>query len=158
MARSTPASIPTSSDLAIGGQAVIEGVMMRCPTAIATAVRTPGGKIIVRHKPFKGFLSGCSFNNFPLLRGGLHLSSRWLWGIGALMFSAEQAMEEDEVEERGLAKELTVWWHLVVRLRDQSAAVLLAAAGPTELTGVKSGFGFNLIDGVFRLFVFLSYS
>ena len=86
MERESRSIDPVQLDLAIGGQAVMEGVMMRCPRSIATAVRTPGGKIIVRRKPYTSFLAKLKINKIPLLRGGLHLVESMALGIGALMF------------------------------------------------------------------------
>ena len=94
-----PAIDPRSLDLAVGGQAVIEGVMMRCPNAIATAVRTPGGKIIIKRAPFRSWVVKLHLAKIPLLRGGLHLIESMAVGMKSLMFSAEQALEEDRVEE-----------------------------------------------------------
>ena len=74
---------PVQLDLAIGGQAVMEGVMMRCPRSIATAVRTPGGKIVVRRKPYSSWLARLRINRIPLLRGGLHLIESMALGFGA---------------------------------------------------------------------------
>ena len=47
---------PRELDLAVGGQAVIEGVMMRSPTALATAVRVPDGRVVIRKKPFRSIV------------------------------------------------------------------------------------------------------
>ena len=91
---------PISLDLAIGGQAVTEGGRMRGPRAIATAVRTPGGKIVVRRRPYRSWLAKLKINKILFLRGGLHLIESMAIGIGALMFSAEQAMQDDEIEEQ----------------------------------------------------------
>ena len=150
---------PVQLDLAIGGQAVMEGVMMRCPRSIATAVRTPGGKIVVRRKPYRSWLAKLKINRIPLLRGGLHLVESMAIGIGALMFSAEQAMQDDEVEDKQ-----TSWKDRLALIGTQAIAfalsLLLFFWQPliaTEWTGVQSGVWFNVIDGVFRLAAFLAY-
>ena len=79
-------SDPGELDLAVGGQAVIEGVMMRSPTALATAVRTPDGRIVIRKKPFKSIIRRLRFLNIPIVRGGIHLIETMGLGIDALMF------------------------------------------------------------------------
>ncbi|NIP89027.1 MAG: hypothetical protein GWO21_08770, partial [Gammaproteobacteria bacterium] len=56
----------------VGGQAVIEGVMMRSPAAIATAVRKPDGQIEITHRPFRGITAKLRFLNLPILRGGVN--------------------------------------------------------------------------------------
>ncbi|MBT7310135.1 DUF1385 domain-containing protein, partial [bacterium] len=58
---------PKELDLAVGGQAVIEGVMMRSPSALATAVRTPDGRIVVRKKAFKSIFKKLPWLNIPIL-------------------------------------------------------------------------------------------
>jgi uncharacterized protein YqhQ len=150
---------PVQLDLAIGGQAVMEGVMMRCPRSIATAVRTPGGKIIVRRKPYTSFLAKLKINKIPLLRGGLHLIESMALGIGALMFSAEQAMQDEEVKDQQ-----TSWKDRAALIGTLLFAFVLSLLlffwlplVATEWTGVESGVWFNVIDGIFRLLAFLSY-
>jgi uncharacterized protein YqhQ len=150
---------PVQLDLAIGGQAVMEGVMMRCPRSIATAVRTPGGKIVIRRKPYRSWLARLRINKIPLLRGGLHLIESMALGIGALMFSAEQAMQDEEVrEERNSFRDRLA---LIGTLAFAFALSLLLffwlPLVATEWTGVTSGIWFNVIDGVFRLLAFLAY-
>ena len=85
-------------DLAVGGQAVIEGVMMRSPTAIATAVRNPEGRIVIRKKPFRSIVGRHKWLNIPVLRGGVHLIETMGLGIDALMFSADQASSDERVD------------------------------------------------------------
>jgi len=150
---------PVSLDLAIGGQAVMEGVMMRCPRSIATAVRTPGGKIVVRRRPYRSWLAKLKINKIPFLRGGLHLIESMAIGIGALMFSAEQAMQDDEIEEQKTSwkDRLALTGTLVFAFGLSLVLFFWLPLVATEWTGVKSGVGFNLIDGVFRLLAFLTY-
>ena len=150
---------PVSLDLAIGGQAVMEGVMMRCPRSIATAVRTPGGKIVVRRRPYRSWLAKLKINKIPFLRGGLHLIESMAIGIGALMFSAEQAMQDDEVEEQKTSwkDRLALTGTLVFAFGLSLVLFFWLPLVATEWTGVKSGVGFNLIDGVFRMLAFLTY-
>lgn len=154
-----PVIDPRSLDLAVGGQAVIEGVMMRCPNAIATAVRTPSGKIIVKRAPFRSWVARLGLARIPLFRGGLHLIESMAVGMNSLMFSAEQAMEEDRVEEKkstfkdkaSLVGTMVFAFALSLLLFFYLPLVL------TDLTGADSGFLFNLVDGFFRLVVFLAY-
>lgn len=150
---------PITLDLAIGGQAVMEGVMMRCPRSIATAVRTPGGKIVVRRRPYRSWLAKLKINKIPFLRGGLHLIESMGIGIGALMFSAEQAMQDDEIEEQKTSwkDRLALTGTLVFAFALSLVLFFWLPLVATEWTGVKSGIGFNLIDGVFRLCAFLAY-
>jgi uncharacterized protein YqhQ len=138
---------------------VMEGVMMRCPRSIATAVRTPGGKIIVRRRPYTSWLAKLKINKIPFLRGGLHLIESMSIGIGALMFSAEQAMQDDEIKEQKTSwkDRLALTATLVFAFALSLLLFFWLPLVVTEWTGVKSGVGFNLIDGFFRMLAFLTY-
>ena len=86
-------------DLAVGGQALIEGVMMRSPQYLAMAVRTPDHRIVIRKKIFGSIIRKLPFLNIPVIRGGIHLIETMGLGIDALMFSADQALSEDRIEK-----------------------------------------------------------
>jgi len=73
----------------IGGQAVIEGVMMRGPKESAIAVRKPDGEIIVEKKPINSFVHKYKINKIPFLRGVFSFIESLIDGTKALMFSAE---------------------------------------------------------------------
>jgi uncharacterized protein YqhQ len=149
---------PREMDLAVGGQAVIEGVMMRSPTAIATAVRTPDGRIVVRKQPFRSVFRRWRFLNVPILRGGIHLIESMGLGIGALMFSADQAMTEERVEtKKGFKDTAMMWGTIVVAFVLSLGLFFYLPLVLTDLTGVRHGFGFNLIDGVIRIVMFVAY-
>jgi uncharacterized protein YqhQ len=85
--------VPTFS---VGGQAVIEGVMMRSPSAVSTAVRKTDGRIVVTHRPFRGIASRYKFLDVPILRGGVNLIETLVLGMQSLNYAAEQAMDETE--------------------------------------------------------------
>lgn len=86
-------------DLNIGGQAVIEGVMMRSSDKISTAVRIPNGEIIVNSKDYKSLSSRYKILNLPVLRGVVAFVEMLIIGIRTLNFSADIAMKEVEKEE-----------------------------------------------------------
>ena len=88
-----------------GGQAVIEGVMMRGPTAVATAVRTPNGEIRVRREQYVSASRRHRLLRAPVLRGGLTLIESLSLGIRALNYSASVAMEEPPKEGAAEARE-----------------------------------------------------
>lgn len=89
----------------IGGQAVIEGVMMRSPHSFAVAVRRPDGSIVVREEPWLSFSERFRVLKWPLFRGANMLIESMYNGLGALNFSAEQAMQEPEGDgPAGIAK------------------------------------------------------
>ena len=86
--------------MTVGGQAVIEGVMMRAPGMIATAVRRADGTITIRREAFVSITKRVPFLKYPLLRGALGIVEMLVVGIRTLNFSAEVAMA-DEVKASG---------------------------------------------------------
>jgi uncharacterized protein YqhQ len=89
--------------LTIGGQAVIEGVMMRSPDLVVTSVRRPGGEIVHRAEPYVSVTKRNSILAIPVIRGAISLFETLYIGIKSLSYSAEIASEEAEGENsRGL--------------------------------------------------------
>ena len=81
----------------IGGQAVIEGVMMRGPKETATAVRKSDGSIIIEKKPVSSFVSKYKLNKIPIVRGVFNFVDSLVTGMKCIMFSADQMdLEEGE--------------------------------------------------------------
>lgn len=92
----------------IGGQAVIEGVMMRSPNAFVVAVRKPDGEIRLRRDQWYGLSNKLTFMKKPFLRGVLTLIETMANGIVSLNYSANIAMEEENkkaAQEKGLSLE-----------------------------------------------------
>ena len=85
-----------SDKITIGGQAVIEGVMMRGPKQVATAVRTPDKKIEIQVKPVNSISERFPILKKPLLRGCVSLGESLVMGLRSLSYSAQMAGEEDE--------------------------------------------------------------
>lgn len=139
-----------------GGQAVIEGVMMRGPESRAVAVRRPDQTIIVDEKPVSSITSRVPILKWPLLRGVVVLVESLVLGIEALTFSANQAVGEEEEEEL-TTKEIVITVGIALLF-----AVLLFAVLPTAaahmLTKVAPGsLVQNLIEGILRIAIFLGY-
>jgi len=86
--------------IAVGGQAVIEGVMMRSPTLVATAVRRPDGEISVRKTGFVSISKRKKLLGLPVIRGAIVLIETLSLGISALTYSAEEALKEEGAEEK----------------------------------------------------------
>ena len=83
----------------VGGQAVMEGVMMRSPNSFAVAVRRRNGNIVVREDAWRSLSERFTFLKWPLLRGATMLIESMYNGISALNFSAAQMMEDENPEE-----------------------------------------------------------
>ncbi len=149
-------------DLAVGGQALIEGVMMRSPRYLAMAVRTPDGRIVIRKKTFASVVRKLPFLNVPVLRGGIHLIETMGLGIDALMFSADQAVSEDRIDQKGSAtfKDKLIMWGTVAFSLVLSLGLFFYL--PILLTDlvVAEGEGsvtWNIVDGLFRVAMFILY-
>jgi uncharacterized protein YqhQ len=84
----------------VGGQAVIEGVMMRSPRSFAVVCRLPDGSVVVKEEEWRPVWSGLRFLRFPVLRGAVVLLESLVNGISALTFSADQAIAAEEKAKR----------------------------------------------------------
>lgn len=82
----------------VGGQAVIEGVMMRSPAAVATAVRAPNGEIVIDSFPFVSLTKRSKFWGLPVIRGAVNLGEALYLGVKTLNWSASIAAREDGKE------------------------------------------------------------
>ncbi len=137
-----------------GGQAVIEGVMMRGPSSRAVAVRSPEGNIVLDEKDVGSITKRYPFLKWPFVRGVVALVESLLVGIEALSYSANQALgEEEELSKTEIA--LTMLFAFGV-------AAIFFVALPTGAAHFTKGFIHsvflqNLIEGVVRLFLFLAY-
>lgn len=141
-------------EVTYGGQAVIEGVMMRGPEAWAVAVRRPDNTIVVKREPL-GALSASGIWRWPLFRGIAVLYEALVIGVRALSYSAEQAVGEGE-------RPVGRWEIAATVILGVLLAVFLFAFIPTLLAHiakgvVSSGAGQNLLEGLVRLAVFVFY-
>lgn len=140
-----------------GGQAVIEGVMMRGRKRMAVAVRAPGGEIVVHEEPLTAAIYTQKWGQWPFIRG-----LRMLWdalglGMRALIWSADVSLkdEEDEVSFSG-----PVAWTTVAASLLFAVAVfflLPTAASKWLAPAAAGGLMASLIEGVIRLALFLLY-
>ncbi|MEJ2720082.1 MAG: DUF1385 domain-containing protein [bacterium] len=138
---------------------MIEGVMMRSPTHYATAVRTPQGRIVIQKTPFKSLIRRVRIFNVPIIRGALSLIETLVIGVRALTFSASQAADEDTTRKNKgkFGSSLALAGSVALAL---GLGILLFFYVPlllTEVIGVENGVVFNLVDGAFRLAIFLGY-
>ena len=84
----------------IGGQAVIEGVMMRSPDRIATAVRRMSGEVVLKIQEYQSLIQRRKWLNIPIMRGAVTLIEVMILGIRHLNFSADVAMKDAEILDR----------------------------------------------------------
>ena len=156
----------------IGGQAVIEGVMMRGPGKIATAVRKSSGEIVMDIRPVNSFVARHKLHKIPLLRGVLSFVESMVTGVKCLMFSADQVdLEDGEKEEMSKIekwlddklgdkiKDIAIYFSVVVAMCFSIGLFMLL---PTAIAGifksiVKSPVALNLIEGLIKMTIFLVY-
>ena len=160
----------------IGGQAVMEGVMLKGKTTYATAVRDPDGNIQIESKRITPPDKQKKFFRFPIVRGVVNFIQSLVLGNKVLMRSADVAIEEDEQQSKAekWLEDKKVDTNGVMNTITTIFAILLSVAIfiflPQKLTGWISslaGWGetplgeellwFNLIEGGIRLIVFLAY-
>jgi uncharacterized protein YqhQ len=153
----------------VGGQAVIEGVMMRAPRSVAIAVRRPDGAIVVKRELIVPLSERFPIVKLPVVRGAVALFTSLIIGIKALNFSANEAMTDDEKDEE-LKKgdkvgngELSSWAMAGTMAVAFGFGICLFFLFPLYLTKLltpvigDNNFVFNLVDGVIRVLVFLGY-
>ena len=138
----------------VGGQAVIEGVMMRGFGKVATAVREPDGNINVQVKPVNSISDKYPILKLPFLRGSVTLFESLILGIKSLSFSAQAAGEEDEqLSDKELAG--TIFFALLLACVLFIAIPTFAAKFLHTLT--EDPFTLNLAEGFLRLIIFFAY-
>lgn len=141
--------------LSVGGQAVIEGVMMRGPGKIAVAVRKPNGEITVDLKPAGSISDRYPILKKPFLRGVVSLVESLVYGMKALSFSAQASGEEEEEKMSSLELAGTIAFSV-------GLAILLFVVLPTGAMKLLQNVGvspvvLNLCEGLLRLAIFLLY-
>ncbi|OGR24348.1 MAG: hypothetical protein A2X83_04260 [Desulfuromonadales bacterium GWD2_54_10] len=148
----------------VGGQAVIEGVMMRAPRSMAIAVRRPNGEIVVRKEMVVPLSERYPVVKLPIVRGAVALFTSLVIGIKALNFSANEAVTEEEKEgEVDKGGELSSWAMAGTMAVAFGFGICLFFLFPLYLTKLMTpvigdnNIVFNLVDGVIRVIVFLIY-
>ncbi|MCT8975792.1 DUF1385 domain-containing protein [Clostridium sp. CX1] len=155
----------------VGGQAVIEGVMMRGVSGIATAVRKPDGEIVIDKKESIPYTKRNKLLGFPIIRGFVSLLESMIIGINTLNYSATFFEDEEEREPSKFDK----WFEKV--FKDNSEDVLIGitlfisfavaallffilptfAANIFKKVGIQDTIQLNVIEGVIRVMIFLLY-
>jgi uncharacterized protein YqhQ len=139
----------------VGGQAVIEGVMMRAPNRWAVAVRRPDGVIEAESKDLPRLSARSRWARVPFVRGVLVLVESLSLGFRALSWSAQRSGEEEE-ELTGRAIGFAIAVALVFFIAIFMILPLLAARGFEMVVGENSVV-FNVVDGLIRVALFVGY-
>ena len=147
-------------DMLIGGQAVIEGVMMRSLTGYSVAVRQPNGNVAIKQDKLASITKKYPFLKMPVLRGSVVLIQSLILGIRALNYSAAVSTEngegEQEMSSAAVATSMLIAAVLGIGL------FILAPLGITNLLRrfvmpSMTNFEYNAIDGVIRAIFFFVY-
>jgi uncharacterized protein YqhQ len=151
----------------VGGQAVLEGVMMRSPHAWAIACRKPSGEVSAHSEPLERLSEKRKWMAWPVIRGVVTLGHAMTLGFRALKFSANVALDELQPEPAADKKKLEIsGWMAAVNIVISVGFFVfmykfLPLLAATELKRVNPLFGgqiiFNLVDGVIRIALFLLF-
>jgi uncharacterized protein YqhQ len=155
-------------ELAIGGQAVIEGVLMRTNDKYAIAVRQPNGRIIVKKEKYISRTKKNKFLGLPLVRGVIMLWETLLLGYKALTFSANQALDEEDQNKNKVKKNkekqelgtpelvITIIISILLALAlFKFLPLLIATLFKNKIGG--SNIMFNIIDGLAKFTILILY-
>jgi uncharacterized protein YqhQ len=150
----------------VGGQAVIEGVMMRSPKRIATAIRRSSGKIEINIQEFVSLIQRKKYLNLPIIRGAITLIEVMVLGIKNLQWSADKAIEDLEAEEEKQVKKKKAGMSTTSAIFTISIALVLGIGLffvlplflTTEIFNIeKKALLFNFVSGLIRIVFFLLY-
>jgi uncharacterized protein YqhQ len=159
-------ALESGDDPLIGGQAVLEGVMMRAPHSYCVAVRKPDGEIITEEGEAVRLSEKSKFWALPVVRGVGTLVQAMSLGMKALNFSAQHAVEEEEGKSsEGKAKEVPGWMKILTVVFQIGFFIFLYKFIPLTATGkllelfptLDNQVGFSVVEGVIRLGIFLAF-
>ena len=144
-------------NILVGGQAVIEGVMMRVPGAYSTAVRDPDGNIKIKRNKFTSITESSSFWSKPISRGMASLYEAMKMGMATLQWSADITYPEENQDSTW-----SKFLDFLTTIFSISLAIFLFMVLPmwltTKLLSIeKEALWFNLSSGVFRIIFFIVY-
>lgn len=146
----------------IGGQAVLEGIMMKNQEKYAVAVRKPDGEIAVELENYQGLLHGNKINNIPFVRGIFNFIDSLVLGMKCLNYSASFYEEEDVEGKKGKGSEGGKFATALVTIFSIVLAVGIFVVLPYFLASLCKGFVRNtslmaIIEGVIRIAIFILY-
>jgi uncharacterized protein YqhQ len=146
-------------NLQYGGQAVIEGVMMRSPRYFAVACRHPNGEIVLKLEDLaNSWLSRLKWLHRPFLRGTLALLDAMALGIRALRFSADVQLEEQaQTVQQKRINDLAIGSTMMVGLLVGLGLFVALPTALTQLLPWKNPVLLNMLDGVIRIALFIGY-
>jgi uncharacterized protein YqhQ len=158
-------ALESGEETLVGGQAVLEGVMMRSPHAWAIACRKPSGEISTHSEPLERLSEKHKWMGWPIVRGVMTLGHAMTLGFRALRFSANVALDEIPADDKGKKLEVSGWMAAVNIIFSVGFFIFMYKFLPllaaTELKRLNPLFGeqiiFNLVDGAIRIALFLLF-
>lgn len=151
--------IKPHKDFSVGGQAVIEGVMIKSDSKVSIAIRLPNGKIKVKNHNVGSFIDRHKILKLPFIRGITNLIQILYIGMWSLFYSANQQVDDNEKEK---ITPLNLVLSIVFALVFAFLLFKLLPLGITKLLQANNLIGtnrfvFNMIDGVLRILIFVAY-
>jgi uncharacterized protein YqhQ len=149
----------------VGGQAVLEGVMMRSPSSLAIAVRRPNKEIVVKEAEWRSIWNKLPFLKWPFLRGSVVMIEAMLNGMQALNFSAKEAMPEEEssTDDSGTGAMLAfsmiasvIFAILLFKFVPHMAATFFGKILSGHALTVDDKL-YHLVDGFVKIIIFILY-
>jgi len=142
-------------EFSYGGQAVIEGVMMRGSKAVAVAVRAPSGDIVVHTEPLTAGIYTKPWGKWPIVRGLAMLWDSLGLGMRALLYSADVSLGEEDVSFSGPV----VWGTVAVSLALSVGLFFLLPSAVAKLMDslIHSALVSSLVEGLIRIGLFVGY-
>ena len=158
-------ALESAEETLVGGQAVLEGVMMRSPHAWGIAVRRGSGEVVTHSEPLDRPSDKHKWMGWPIARGVATLCQAMSLGMRALRFSSNVVLEENPVNEEGKTVQISSWMMAVNVILSLGFFIvmykLLPLLAATEVKRTHPVFGnqilFNLVDGVVRLAIFIAF-
>jgi uncharacterized protein YqhQ len=160
--------LESGEETLVGGQAVIEGVMMRAPHSYCVAVRKPNGELVTEEAPLPRVSEKYPIFKYPVFRGvGTLGQAMWL-GVKALKFSANASLDENSPEaqaQKGKSQEISPWIMTLNMIFSFTFFIFLYKFVPLYLTSLLENvfpalhgrIAFNLVDGGIRMAIFLGF-
>ncbi len=157
--------VETAEDPLIGGQAVMEGVMMRTPAAYSVAVRMPDGRIVSKEAPAPRLAEKSRFWRLPVIRGCGVLGQSLGLGMKALNYSSRLALEPEDAGNEPRPAETPAWLMAVniavsigfFILMYKFLPLMATRQAETWLPSLGHQAAFSLVEGAIRLAIFLLF-
>jgi uncharacterized protein YqhQ len=154
--------LESGEETLVGGQAVMEGVMMRAPHSYCVAVRKPSGEIVTEELPVERMSEKYAWLKWPVLRGLGTLGQAMSLGMRALKFSANATLDDGSTEKPA---EIPAWMMAVQVALSILFFIVMYKLVPLKLAewfsnwapAFKGQILFNTVDGVIRLLLFVGF-